>query len=626
MSGKALLDVVTESLVAFPEDAHLRVFQFLANSGATEKEKVQIQQAWTRVSMATEAFGQKRRPVDPRNFGQDFIKEISAEKKELAKLEEMTSSFRAVLAAREANEQSEKRDTSTTRLGSLHDLKKSNGVLSSLQSMTKVGKDLAVAQAAAYPSRGTVGDGGGLGLEEPVLTHRRSCRSAKFALNGRKPANASPLYSPLSIKELGAAEVVYGEATYKHGLSTKPTSLPIVGVKVTSKQPSVYTRAYCTYQCLHEVLPKGPERLRMFPAPLGLLKHPEQGGPTPVFELPVCRPLAPLLGMTLSAFLRKYPSVPLHWCAQVGASYRAFRNCRSGRLMRLPSLDDVFVAENGQLVLGNVMFEEQEGEGQQQVDADLSTFLFTLLATVMSLSRSVQCTLLPSLGGGAAQEEKREESEEAAAEEAARRVDAAEQVISVMEGSSLQLVFRGHSCNSLRIAYAGQRLNNLSPADLQVHVLGEDAVATVSSSSSARATMVQVQARGPGALMLRVVAPVSGPNGGEKRGARVKFLALDVRVVVVPAYPIQSPALQEVAAQLQASFVSQNNDMFMSAYAVRLEDPSTGEPCAESRMLNDEVQVHSDWTEIRLQLDQHLSRTGGSAGGGHSHSSGKSTK
>jgi hypothetical protein len=605
MSGHALLDVVTESLVAFPQEAHLKVFQFLSDAGASEKEKIQVQQAWTRVAMAGEAFGQKNRPRDPLQFGREFVKELGVGRLEIAKLEETTASFRALVAAREANERSgNKKDQSSTRIASLHDLKKSNGVLSSLQSMTKVGKDLSAAQASVYPSSGRAGDGGAEGLENSVLIHRRYCRNAKFTLNGRKPANASPLYSPLSVKDLGVAEVSYGEATFKHGISAKPDSLPVVGIKVVSKQPSVHSRAYCTYQCLHEVLPKGPERLRLFPAPLGILKPAEQAGPTPVFELPLCRPLLPLLGMTLSAYLRKYPSVPLHWCAQVGASLRAFRNCQSGWLMRMPTLHDVFVAENGTLMLGNVVFEECDSGSESSVD--LAGFFSTLLASVLSLSRSVPCLLQPSLGG-AGPAVATPESEEAVAE-AARHVDAAEEVISVIEGSTLRLNFRGHSCNSVSVQPAGRRLTAFSSADLQVHLLGEDAIASVTGHANSGVTDVIVQARSPGSVMLRVVAPASGSSD-----SRVKFLALDVRVVVVPAYPIQSAALQEVAAQLQASFVSKNNDMFLSAHAVRLDDARTGQPgaVAEEQLLHDEVRVHGDWTEIRLQLDQHLSRTGG---------------
>jgi len=620
MSGHALLDIVTESLIAFPEDAHIKVFQFLSAAGASEKEKKRVQQAWTQVAMASEAFGKRNRAVDPRQFAQDFIKALSTDVKELNKLDEMHNSFSTLRVAREANEKAAKKDTSSTRLASVHDLKKSNGILSSLQSMTKVGKDLSDAEAAAYVARDCIGAAavtGSLDGEESVLAHRRSVRTTKFVMNGKKPSSAALLYSPLNMRELDNAEVAYGEGVTKHsGLTTKPTSAPVIGVKVASKQPRAHSRAYCTYQCLHEVLPKGSDRLRMFPLPLGIIKHADQCGPTPVFDLPTCRPLLPLIGMTLSAFLRKYPAVALVWCAQIGATMRAFRNCASGRLLRLPTLNDVFVAENGQLTLGNVLFEECDGAEAEGVD--LSDFFFNLLTSVLSLSRSVLCKLQPSLSGAHAPDEPAAlsiEEEEAQAAETAKRIDATEQVLSVVEGSSLQLYFDGN-CHGVKVLRVGERsAAAVNRANLQVHVLGEDSVATVTALPDAGATGVTVAARGAGNIMLRVVAQTH--SAGTRGGGGVNFLALDVRVVVLPAYPIQSSALQEVAAQLHASFVSKNNDMFLSSHAIRLINPETGDNEPDNMMIHDEVAVHKDWTEIRLQLDQHLSRNSGHSSSKH---------
>jgi len=618
MSGHALLDIVTESLIAFPEDAHIKVFQFLSAAGASDKEKKKVQQAWTRVAMASEAFGKKNRAIDPVQFGKDFVKELSADVKELAKLDEMHGSFSSLCAAREANERAAKKDTSSARLASLHDLKKSTGVLSSLQSMTKAGRDLSDAQATAYPARDRTGAAAGsasLAGEESVLAHRRGVRTTKFVMSGKKPPNATLLYSPLHSRELDMAEVAYGEAITRHSGSTvKPTSAPCIGVKVVSKQPRAHSRAYCTYQCLHEVLPKGSGRLRLFPLPLGIIKPADQPGPTLVFDLPACRPLLPLLGMTLSAFLRKHPAVALAWCAQIGATVRAFRNCSSGRLLRLPSLNDVFIAENGQLALGNVVFEECDEADAEGVD--LSDFFFSLLTAVLSLSRTVRCQLLPSLSGydGANQREEEPfgralsaEEEEAQAAETARRVDATEQVLSVVEGSSLQLYFDGN-CHGATVLRVGENAAAVNRASLQVHVLGEESVASVTALPGVGTAGVVVLARSAGNVMLRVVVQDRGRGRG--RGG-VSFLALDVRVVVVPAYPIQSPELQEVAAHLHASYVSKNNDMFLSSHAIRLLNPDTGNPDPDHMLAYDEVAVHRDWTEIRLQLDQHLSHNSG---------------
>jgi hypothetical protein len=76
------------------------------------------------------------------------------------------------------------------------------------------------------------------------------------------------------------------------------------------------------------------------------------------------------------------------------------------------------------------------------------------------------------------------------------------------------------------------------------------------------------------------------------------YLALDVRIVVVPAYPIMSVELAELVSQLECSHMSGNNDMFLSAECVRARD-------IEATMRRyDEVTVADDWAAIRSSLDQ----------------------
>ena len=211
--GQALYSCVTESLSAFPEDAHIKLFQFLDASGASETEKKLMQQAWTRVIMASEAFGRKKAVIDPVLFGQEFVKELGVESKELIKLEEMITTFRAIIST---NENAKKKNNGAAEaLNSIHDLKKTTGVLTTLQSMTKVGRDLSNAQMSIYASRAIVGvtaATGSVEAEETILAHRRSTRGAKFVFNGRKPHSASPQYSPISPEKLGSAEVLYVES------------------------------------------------------------------------------------------------------------------------------------------------------------------------------------------------------------------------------------------------------------------------------------------------------------------------------------------------------------------------------------------------------------------------------
>jgi hypothetical protein len=187
--GQVLRSVVSESLSAFPEDAHVRLFQFLSAAGATEAEQKDLQQAWTRVVMAGEAFGRKKGgPVNPAQFSEDLLKELCSGNKEVGRLEDMLASFRAILLSQEKGDEEP--------IETLHDLKKSTGVLSNLQSMTKVGANLKGAQDGIYPPRGAVGEctEGSVDTEGAILLHRRSCRGMRFTWHNRKAPGAAPSY------------------------------------------------------------------------------------------------------------------------------------------------------------------------------------------------------------------------------------------------------------------------------------------------------------------------------------------------------------------------------------------------------------------------------------------------
>lgn len=603
--GQVLRTVVGESLSAFPEDAHVRLFQFLSNSGASEAEQKELQQAWTRVVMAGEAFGRKKGgPVNPAQFSEDLLKELCAGNKEVTKLEDMLASFRAILASQEKGEEEP--------IENLHDLKKSTGVLSNLQSMTKVGANLSDAQRSIYPDRGVVGQckEGSMESEGAIFLHRRTCRGVRFTFHNRKPSGASPMYSPLRMRDFGSAVILYGEAIHRAtDNTTRPTQTPVIGVRVSSNQAILQSRGWASYQCLHELIAMGPDRVRLFPTPLGTVESEAHPGVTYVFDLPNCRPLKQFMGPALSTFMRKFPSVVLSWSAQIGASARTFQYMVSGRLLRLPTVNDVFVAENGQLMVGNAVFEPVEEPLSEEGAAaapsapelDISDFFNNLLASVLSLSRTMKLSLAPSLfnadntraddgfpPGG-------EDGGDAAGE--SKRVDAKEEVVAVVEGCELKLVFGGHSSRGVQVinTFGGESGETMNKSNLQVHVHGDSSVVTALGSAwDERQTSVTIQAKGPGSALLRVVSSSMHPT----LTGSTNYLALDVRIVVVPAYPIMSVELAELVSQLECSHMSGNNDMFLSAECVRARD-------IEATMRRyDEVTVADDWAAIRSSLDQ----------------------
>ena len=640
--GDVLRKVISESLIAFPDEAHLHVFRFLAAAGASETEKVRVQQAWSTVALGSEAFGRKKAPIDPVLFGEELIRELASGDKELARLEGLISSFKTIIA-----EQSSASGPPAP-LGSLADLKKPSGTLASLQSMTKLGKELTAALNVTYEvphdgsssssssssnsSSSRSGTGGknssknqsevAVGNDRAIMEWRRSCRGGKFVWHGRKAANASPLYCPLGSSELGGVEIMYGDVVYKNldagKEPSRPTNVPIVGVKVTTKQPSLLARTWISHHSLHEIASARDQSMQLFPLPYGIHRDAGAGSLTAAsaasvlcaFEMPNCRPLTHMLSPALATFMRRYPSVVLTWCAQLGVASANLLRCTSGCLVRPPTLKDCFIKDNGQLLVGNMTFEaalEQDGvkhEAGDRSNNDISKFAVQVLATSLALSRRHETALSPQ---SLLPEER--ENEFGNAEEGSGRKDVftEEDVVPVMEGCEIQLTFTGHACRGVNLEILGGKVvkgsssmpsaaSSVSGTRLHILVHGEPAVASiVASTASSAETCVTIKATRAGLLLIHAVSPSNvllqeaGGSGGEAGPSHsAGRLAAAVRIVVVPAYPVMATELQEVIGLVDAAFSSKNLKYVLNAQSITSPTAST----------NDEASVARDWSTI----------------------------
>jgi len=604
----SLRKVVTESLIAFPEDAHLQVFSFLSAAGASDIEKQRVQQAWSAVVLGSEAFGRKGKgPIDPVLFGEELIRELASGNKELERIEALIDNFQAIVSE---HEKSRVAGASTVVLSSLADLKKPSGTLASLQSLTKLGRDLTAALNVTYGDDGVgssnaqVSSSASMAAspsspDKAIMEWRRSCRGGKFVWNGRKSANSSTSFSPLGSREHGVVEVSYGEAVFKSlDPGGKPSSVLIIGVKVVTKQPSLQTRAWTSYQCLHELLSSSDKQhLQLFPTPFGVQRNSSAmstisttSSNTFVFEMPNCRPLAPLVGPALAAFLMKYPSVALTWCAQLGLATRNLATCKTGVLVKPPSLADCFIKDSGHLLLGNTAFETVlENENVSHTSNDLSAFVVDVLASTLALSRRrfVALSTSASLLG--------EEGLEGTT------FSVQEEVVPIMEGSEVKLAFTNHACRGIDVEILGGKVSNSSSAAssgdassststagsnrLQVLVQGEPGVASINASAwNAAESFITVKAMSAGQLLVNAVAPAGPSEWGPEKSRK----AVAIRVIVVPAYPVLATELQEVISLVDSAYTSGNSKHVLHAQGLR----------APSRSTLDEISVMSDWNEI----------------------------
>jgi len=309
------------------------------------------------------------------------------------------------------------------------------------------------------------------------------------------------------------------------------------------------------------------------------------------FELPNCRPLTPLLSPALATFLRRYPSVVLTWCAQLGSAVRNLLNCTSGRLVRMPTVADCFIKDNGQLVLGNVSFEsmpenDENGMCSHQSN-DISTFVAEVLSTAMSLSRTHQVILVAASSSDAESMDQSSNTPSSTANE---------EVISVMEGCEVRLVFINHSCRGVALeVMGGTNMNNRANETtrdsnrLNVLVQGEPGVASiVQGESIANETFVDIKATSTGFVMLQISTPVQGGGIGEPNVIDKMRRTAAVRIIVVPAYPIMATELQEVISLAESAYTSRTCKYLLEANAF----------VNTAALARDEITVMSDWTAV----------------------------
>jgi hypothetical protein len=597
----SLRKVVTESLIAFPEDAHLQVLSFLCAAGASDVEKQRVQQAWSAVVLGSEAFGRKGKgPIDPVLFGEELIRELASGNKELERIAALIDDFQVIVSEHEKS-----RGTTAVILSSMADLKKPSGTLASLQSLTKLGRDMSAALNVTYDddsvdivqvASSATAASSAASPDKAIMEWRRSCRGGKFVWNGRKSTNSSTSFSPLGSREHGGVEVSYGEAVFKSlDPGCKPSSVLVIGVKVLTKQPSLQTRAWTSYQCLHELLSSSDKQhLQLFPTPFGVQRNSSATSTispasaiTCVFEMPNCRPLAPLIGPALAAFLMKYPSVALTWCAQLGLATRNLATCKTGVLVKPPSLVDCFVKDSGHLVLGNTAFETVlENENASHTN-DLSVFVVDILASTLALSRRryVALSTSASLLGGEGLE--------------GTTFSVQEEVVPIMEGSEVKLTFTNHACRGIDVEILGGKVSASTSAassgnassftagsnSLQVLVHGEPGVASINASTwNAAESFITVKAMSAGQILVNAVAPAGPSEWGPEKSRK----AVAIRVIVVPAYPVLATELQEVISLVDSAYTSGNSKHVLHAQGLR----------APSRATLDEISVMSDWSEI----------------------------
>lgn len=212
-SISALASIIRESLIAFPNEAHQRVYNYLLGCGLDESNSTRFQQVWTKCYLASQAFGQSSKgreaPIDPVMFARDIIHELSGGDKICLRLRELDEKFRTMVRQNNNTStsssitpssasssststlkpgSSKKKSSSAVQIRSADDFHKAHHVLASLESMRLLGEELTTAFEDSY-SHNTNKD------QSPFAANNyNNCRGDDYDEEGRGLSGEGTIY------------------------------------------------------------------------------------------------------------------------------------------------------------------------------------------------------------------------------------------------------------------------------------------------------------------------------------------------------------------------------------------------------------------------------------------------
>ena len=620
-STSILKRIIEDSLRSFPDDAHQKVLQFLLESGLDEKNSLKFRQAWSKVVLGTHAFGKGEKNINPELFSEDLIRELSYSDDTVTKL--LNTSLACL--------KYDNKGTYSNSINAIECTKNSLHTIAALDAVNSAGNDLARILSALYKEKSGYIDRQAANTEliECIGLFRKSLRGSKMNLGG-SILSSTASYTPLDSNIHGLPDLVKGTLdmqtkTERNDLNFYMSTNELVGVKVSNKQPIHQEHAWNAYLCLNELL--SCKSLNLFPLPVGVLRDTTNLSITFAFECAMnAKPLSRLLGPVLSTYLRRLPHVVHRWCAQLAQAHWALQNC-SGTLSKPIRVNsDVFVRDNGQLQVGNIGFDAAPPSSYQQGSS--RNFLRScceILKQGLCLSRTEKVEL--------------SEDDAVGSVDGAEEVESAgDQVLAVVVGSTLELVVSSHGCTEVAwldgavgkwdsslsrskpMLRGGQRETSPSPAPsspissaagragtLLVNAAVSVGtytdyvdVASVSSGTTsgfANTMRLRLRALRAGVLSLHLSAATSESS----EGRRCKMVRL--KVILIPAYPVESVLLQDLIAHLEESESRLNPELLLHSQLFLRQERSVDAGGTDEDTTIREVQ--KDWQDIIRIIGNH---------------------
>lgn len=635
-----LARIICDSITAFPEDSHQKVYSFLLEEGIGEKEATIFRQSWSKSILGIQSFGRsKQENIDVNLFEKDFIRELSCND------EVVNSVLNALITI--ANKMDKVAELNSGHLtGNCINSRDTLESLSSMNAIEQVFSEAVAAQKIIAESM-VVHDFPLLG-DSSLYQLRNSLKNTVVSwMLHQQTVLCGASFSPLDTRLHGKPIFISGNienkaqsalSSYYHSIPLNLGSQAVVGMRISSMQPVFTERAWNAFMCLNELAAINAVE-NCFPVPINCTMENNAGSSATVlvFESVQCKALHDLRGPVLATFLRKYPSIVMAWCLQLFALIKSLKRCSGKLLQAINPIKDVFVRENGLLLFGNVAFSGNCDRGEDFSDApSLLTISHNILSEALGVSRRVDIELgMPSNRMFSEDQSRSSSKAHQSRENALSEVTDTTVAFHVVVGSSLCVAIKGMREVSRVDIVENEKLaktvaeKNCIPADtLTVHVSDQRVQvahvrcsmtpARISKNTGGATTssaLVNLKALQPGVVTLTFALPAKNVINNHPTSTGIE--RVKVNVVIVPAYPVQSVYIQELLGALEESYFTNNYNVLMTTACFSSSSKISGQDFTSSNRpssedFNKNVPGHDsqkiltidsrktshDWTEV----------------------------
>lgn len=391
-------NLIKQALIAFPEDSHLRIVDFLRQREANDEEIEHFKECWSRVVLGNQAFGRgnSTKVLNESLFADELLLELN---KDRPVREVLNKSSEEIKIATEMLYEHQFRSDFNPQ-----DVRLFNSVVSvfrnAKEDIEKTSKKIfEVPTNFLHMSM----EEDAFDLEGMLMIQDAA---EKMKLVWRRGELPDYHFHPINPDVLFRHSYKTGKLASRSDARKNDGRLPpfmstdeVVGLNVKFDQSSGLRDAWGTYSFLPEFL--STRHFNIFPRALDIVDFEDPPAQMFVFENPQVTPFLDLLSPTLTQGLLEHPHVITLWCQQLAVAARAL-HVSTGMLYTPLRLEDLLVTEDGFLLLQRVGFTELDlvaDEPTEHGNFDrIVPFIYNVLGSALSSSR-VEKANIPKVVG-----------------------------------------------------------------------------------------------------------------------------------------------------------------------------------------------------------------------------------